>query len=52
VEHRLVGVTEIAEMLNLSRQRADQITRTYADFPEPGGTLIPVADPACERGAS
>jgi predicted DNA-binding transcriptional regulator AlpA len=35
MSHHLVGVTEIAEMLGLSRQRADQITRTYADFPKP-----------------
>jgi hypothetical protein len=31
----LVGVTEIAAMLGVSRQRADQITRHYADFPSP-----------------
>ena len=35
MSNHLVGLTEIAEMLGLSRQRADQITRTYPDFPEP-----------------
>jgi len=33
--HHLVGVTEIAKMLGVTRQRADQLTRAYADFPEP-----------------
>ena len=37
-EH-LVGVTEIARMLAVSRQRADQITREYLDFPPPEATL-------------
>jgi predicted DNA-binding transcriptional regulator AlpA len=37
--HHLVGVTEIAEMLGVSRQRADQITRQYDDFPTPEVTL-------------
>ena len=32
--HRLAGVREIAQLLSVSRQRADQITRTK-DFPDP-----------------
>ncbi len=39
MSHHLVGVTEIAEMLVVSRQRADQITRQYADFPKPDAIL-------------
>lgn len=35
----LVGVREIAEMLGVSRQRADQISRAYADFPAPEAEL-------------
>ena len=31
----LVGLTEIAAMLDLSRQRVDQIVRADATFPEP-----------------
>jgi prophage regulatory protein len=34
----LVGVTEIGEMLGVSRQRADQLSRTEG-FPEPIGTI-------------
>lgn len=34
----LVGTTEIGQMLGVSRQRADQLTRT-ADFPEPVSTI-------------
>lgn len=33
--HHLVGVAEIAEMLGVSRQRADQIIRNDGDFPSP-----------------
>ena len=33
-EH-LVGVAEVARMLNVSRQRVDEIVRTYDDFPQP-----------------
>jgi predicted DNA-binding transcriptional regulator AlpA len=33
--HHLVGSTEIAEMLGVSRQRVDQIMRTDDSFPEP-----------------
>jgi predicted DNA-binding transcriptional regulator AlpA len=33
--NHLVGVSEIAQMLNVSRQRADQLTREYEDFPAP-----------------
>jgi predicted DNA-binding transcriptional regulator AlpA len=39
MSHHLVGVTEIAAMLGVSRQRADQITRQYDDFPAPEVTL-------------
>src|SRR5215218_9059546 len=35
VTHHLVGVREIAEMLGVSRQRADQLSREYEDFPAP-----------------
>ena len=31
----LVGLTEIADMLNVSRQRVDQIARAGGTFPEP-----------------
>jgi predicted DNA-binding transcriptional regulator AlpA len=31
----LVGLTEIAEVLDLSRQRVDQIVRADLTFPEP-----------------
>ena len=34
----LVGITEIATLLGVSRQRADQLTRR-PDFPEPLVTL-------------
>jgi hypothetical protein len=36
--HHLVGVTEIAAMLDVSRQRADQLSRTKG-FPEPVADL-------------
>jgi prophage regulatory protein len=36
--HHLVGVTEIAELLQLSRQRADQLSRTKG-LPDPVATL-------------
>jgi hypothetical protein len=39
VTHHLVGVTEISKLLGVSRQRADQITRTYNDFPAPDADL-------------
>jgi hypothetical protein len=35
----LVGLTEIAAMFNVSRQRASQIARDYDDFPEPVAEL-------------
>ena len=35
----LVGLTEVAEMLGLSRQRVHRITQTHEDFPEPLGRL-------------
>ena len=31
----LAGLTEIADMLDLTRQRVDQIVRTDPTFPEP-----------------
>ncbi|MEX1126610.1 MAG: DNA-binding protein [Acidimicrobiia bacterium] len=37
--HHLVGITEIAAMLGVSRQRANQVSRAYADFPEPEAEL-------------
>jgi predicted DNA-binding transcriptional regulator AlpA len=39
VTRHLVGVTEIAEVLGVSRQRADQISREHPDFPDPEVTL-------------
>lgn len=36
--HHLVGVHEIAEMLGVSRQRVDELSRTAA-FPTPDATL-------------
>jgi hypothetical protein len=33
--HHLVGITEIAGMLGVSRQRATQISGSYSDFPAP-----------------
>jgi predicted DNA-binding transcriptional regulator AlpA len=38
--NHLVGVTEISRLLGVSRQRADQITREYTDFPEPEVELV------------
>lgn len=38
VDH-LVGVSEIAHMLGVSRQRAVQVVGDYADFPAPVSTL-------------
>jgi hypothetical protein len=37
---RLVGVAEIAELLNLSRQRADQLTRSKG-WPDPVERVAP-----------
>ena len=31
----VVGLQEVAEMLGVSHQRADQIAKAYDDFPEP-----------------
>jgi len=39
VTHHLVGITEIAAMLRVSPQRADQLSRAYADFPKPEAEL-------------
>jgi hypothetical protein len=35
VTHHLVGLTEIGEMLRVSRQRVSQLTQSYRDFPAP-----------------
>lgn len=35
----VVGVSEIAELLGVTSQRAGQITRDHSDFPEPVATL-------------
>lgn len=37
----LIGITELADILGLSRQRADQLSRT-ADFPEPVRLVLPI----------
>lgn len=33
--HHLVGLTEVAEMLGVSKQRVTQLARDYDDFPAP-----------------
>jgi hypothetical protein len=43
----LVGVAEIAELLGLSRQRTDQLTRTR-DFPLPVERVAPVDETTFE----
>ena len=35
----LMGVYEIAELLGVTRQRVDELSRTHEDFPEPEATL-------------
>jgi hypothetical protein len=40
---KLAGVTEIAEMLGVSRQRADQLSRTRG-FPDPVAKCLPLDD--------
>jgi prophage regulatory protein len=35
----LMGIAEIAEMLGVTRQRVDAITRTHAAFPAPVAEL-------------
>jgi predicted DNA-binding transcriptional regulator AlpA len=35
MQEDLVGAAEIAELLGITRQRVDQISRTHADFPAP-----------------
>ena len=35
----LLGVTEVAELLGISRQRVQQLTETDPDFPAPAETL-------------
>ena len=35
----LMGVSEIAKRLGVSRQRASQLTQEYEDFPEPVSEL-------------
>lgn len=35
----LVGIAEIAQMLRVTRQRVDAITRTHEDFPAPVAEL-------------
>ena len=37
--HHLVGLTEIADMLGLSRQRVHQLTQQDPNFPSPTATL-------------
>src|ERR1039457_3714425 len=36
----LLGVTEIAAFVGISRQRVQKLTETDADFPEPGALLV------------
>jgi hypothetical protein len=40
VTHHLVGVGEIGRMLGVSRQRVDQLTVEYSDFPAPVVELL------------
>lgn len=35
----LVGISEVAEMLGVTRQRVDKLSRTSPDFPQPVSTL-------------
>jgi len=35
----LVSVTEIADLLGVSRQRVNQLIKSYEDFPEPEAKL-------------
>jgi predicted DNA-binding transcriptional regulator AlpA len=35
----VLGVTEVAELLGISRQRVDKLSHTDPDFPEPMTTL-------------
>jgi predicted DNA-binding transcriptional regulator AlpA len=35
----LLGVTEVAQLLGISRQRVQQLTESDPDFPEPAATL-------------
>lgn len=35
----LAGLTEVAELLGVSKQRAAVIVETYDDFPEPAAVL-------------
>jgi ATP-dependent Clp protease ATP-binding subunit ClpA len=37
--HHLLGLTEIAGLLGVSRQRVDQLSNSYADFPPPEADL-------------
>lgn len=37
--HHLVGLTEVAAMLGVSRQRVHQLTREDAGFPKPSAVL-------------
>jgi ATP-dependent Clp protease ATP-binding subunit ClpC len=39
VAHHLLGLTEIADLLGVSRQRVDQLSKAYADFPAPEADL-------------
>lgn len=39
MEHDHLGITEIAGLLGVSRQRAHAITRTHPDFPPPASLL-------------
>ena len=45
---RLVGIAEIAELLQVSRQRADQLSRTRS-FPEAVRRVAPLGPPANEE---
>jgi predicted DNA-binding transcriptional regulator AlpA len=45
---RVVGTRDIAEMLGVSRQRADQLSRQYKDFPTP---LITIGGRVWDRTA-
>jgi len=37
--HHLIGVAEIAELLDVSKQRVHQLVRDAPDFPEPEAVL-------------
>lgn len=46
---RLMGLTEMAKTLGISRRRAGQLVREYEDFPEP--EVVSASGPLWARGS-